>query len=126
MESAEWALSESRREDIWEALSEAFNDNDVDYAWMARQVADIPRSVLKDIFFSEVAPQCAFNVFAVIPPVWTGFDRRSLAGCVREMKLRNRHSLLSRLRHSVEVAFYRVRFRAYWRRIEAELGANRP
>ncbi len=121
----ESALSDHRREDAWEALSEAFNDNAVDYRFIADEVDGIPPRQLQEILFNEVAPECAFNVLAVIPPVWTGFDRTSPAECIRHTQVRNRRSLLARLRHRIRVAFYRVRFCSHWERIEAELGACR-
>ena len=117
----ESTLSDRRQEDVWEALSEAFNDNEVNYAFIAGELAGVPADQLKEIFYTEVAPQCAFNVFAVIPPVWTGFDRASLAECIRDMQARNRRSVLARLKHRVAVAFYRVCFRSYWEQIAAEL-----
>lgn len=118
------SLQPRRQEDVWEALSEVFNDNDVDYGFIAEQLGDVEPMQLKAIFFSEVAPQCAFNVFAVIPPVWTGFDRDSLASCIRDMKARNRGSRWARIRHGIAVAFYRLCFRSDWERIEAELDAR--
>ena len=114
-------LSDTHREDIWAALSDAFIDNEVNYEFIARRVAGVARADLEHIFFTEVVPECAFNVFAVIPPVWAAFDRKGLAECIRDMQARNRRSVLARLKHRVAVAFYRVCFRSYWEQIEAEL-----
>ena len=117
----ESALSQGRREDVWEALSEAFNDNEVHYAFIAEQVAGVPKAELERIFFNEVAPQCAFNVYAVIPPVWTGFDRASLSACIRAMQVHHQKSWLARFKHRIAVTFYRISLRSYWKSIEAEL-----
>ena len=75
----ESTLSDTHREDIWEALSDAFIDNEVHYEFIARRVAGIPRDQRKQILYTEVAPQCGPNLLTVIPPIWSGFDRRDLA-----------------------------------------------
>lgn len=115
------SLSAEQQADVWEALSGAFNDNEVNYEFIARRIWWVPTRELKEIFFGEVAPECAFNVFAVIPPVWEGFDREGLAACIRAMQTRNRRSVLSRLRHRIAVALYHLYVRGYWEQIEAEV-----
>lgn len=117
----ECALTEGRREDLWEALSDAFIDNHVNFEFIARRVEGVPIATVKEVFFSDVAPQCAFNVFDAIPPVWDGFDREGLAECIRAMHEHNRRSFFARWKHRASVACYRVVFRPCWQRIEQEL-----
>ena len=117
----ESTLSEQRREDAWEALSDAFIDNEVDYEFIARRITGIPTAELKEIFFTEVAPQCGPNMLTTIPPIWAGFDRQSLANCIHEMQQKNRESPSARIRHRITVALYRRLFRRIWARIELEL-----
>ena len=117
----ERTLTEEREEEVWEALSDAFIDNEVHYEFIARRVLGIPLGELKGKFFLEVAPLCGPNLLATIPPMWEGYDRQALAESIREMLACNQHSALARLKHRVAVAFYRVCFRSYWEQIAAEL-----
>ena len=117
----ESTLSDTHCEDIWEALSDAFIDNEVHYELIARRVAGIPREQRKQIFYTEVAPQCGPNLLTVIPPIWSGFDRRDLAESIREMLERNRHSALARFKHRITVALLRWHFRCIWEELEVEL-----
>ncbi len=117
----ESTLSEQRRQDVWEALSDAFIDNEVNYEFIARRVVGVPVADLKEIFFTEVAPQCGPNLLTTIPPIWAGFDRESLSTCIREMQQRNRRSPSARIRHRITVALFRRFFRRTWARIELEL-----
>ena len=117
----ESTLTEQRRADVWEALSDAFIDNEVHYEFIARRIAGIPNAELREIFFNEVAPQCGPNLLTTIPPIWAGFDRESLAQCIREMLQNNRRSRWARIKHRITVALFRRRFRRVWERIEWEL-----
>lgn len=117
----ESALSDERQKEIREALSEAFVDNEVDYAFLARGVAGVPLGELENIFFTEVAPHCGPNLMSAIPPVWAGFDRERLALGIRAMQARAARSTWGRLRHRLAVAFCRRRFGRLWDEIEAEV-----
>ena len=117
----ESTLTGQRRVDVWEALSDAFIDNEVHYEFIARRIAGIPKAELREIFFNEVAPQCGPNLLATIPPIWAGFDRESLAQSIREMLQSNRRSRWARIKHRTTVALFRRRFRRVWERIEWEL-----
>lgn len=118
-------VASGRQQAIWEALSEAFVDRDVDYALVAKDLVGIPVADLKEMFFAEVAPHCAPNLLTVVPPIWTGFEPESLARSIREMQARNRRCIGARLRHRLVVALYRVYFRRLWKRVEAELRDKR-
>lgn len=115
------SLSSERREEVWEALSEAFVDNEVDYGRIADQVAGIDSGELEAIFFTEVAPHCGPNLMSPVPPVWTGFDRRELADGIRAMQQRSQNSVFAQLRHKGFVAYCRWYFRAEWKMIAAAL-----
>lgn len=121
----ESAVASDRQEAIWEALSDAFVDRDVDYALVAKDLFGIPVAELKEIFFVEVAPYCAPNLLTVVPPIWTGFEPANLARSIREMQAHNQRCIATRLKHRVVVAFYRVYFRKLWESIEAELRNQR-
>ncbi|TJZ77314.1 hypothetical protein FAZ21_02925 [Chitiniphilus eburneus] len=49
-------MDADRQARIWAALSDIFIDNEVDFGWIARQVADVPLATLEHAFFEEVAP----------------------------------------------------------------------
>lgn len=115
------AMSPSRREELWAALSGAFVDNEVDYRYIARRVAGVPHAQLREILFNEVAPQCAPNLLAVIPPIWTGFDPTVLIPSIRDMQARNRRCAWARCKHCLAVAVLRRRFRWIWEELEVEL-----
>jgi hypothetical protein len=114
-------LTEKRREEIWESLSDAFIDNEVDYAWIAKRVADIDEDKLHHIFFEEVAPYCGRNLMTAIPPIWAGFDREKLAAGIREMISKSEKSLFAKLRHKAYVIYLRSYFDSEWRAIESKL-----
>ena len=116
------ALSDECREDVWEALSNAFIDNEVHYEFIARRIVGVPVAELKEIFFTEVAPYCGQNLLTVIPPIWAGFDRQRLVENIRAMQARGRRCLLARWRMRCAIAFCRIHFRGIWAQIEAELG----
>lgn len=117
----ERTLTEEREEEVWEALSDAFIDNEVHYEFIARRVLGIPLGELKGKFFLQVAPLCGPNLLATIPPMWEGYDRQALAESIREMLACNQHSALARLRHRIVVAFFRWHCRDIWKEIETEL-----
>jgi hypothetical protein len=75
-------ISEEHRKEIWEALSDAFIDRELDetdYRYMARIVGNIDIDQIEEIFFNEVAPVCGPNMMCVIPPRWSGFNTEHLA-----------------------------------------------
>ncbi len=117
-------LSDDRRLDVWEGLSEAFVDNEVDYVALRRGVAGIPLDELRRIFFTEVAPHCGANLLAPAPPIWIGFDRELLAQDIRIMLERARRSAWGRFRHRLAVALCQWNFAPLWRQVEATLSAS--
>jgi hypothetical protein len=110
-----------RREDIWEALSDVFVDNEIDHMSIAGKVAGVDPARLEEIFFTEVAPYCGPNLMTPIPPVWAGFSREPLVEGIQEKLERIRHSPIARLRHKGWVFFCRWYFRKEWRAIAAGL-----
>lgn len=114
------------REDIWEALSEVFIDNEVDYSLVARAVAGVPLAELERIFFEEVAPYCGPNLLSPVPPVWSGFSREPLVAAIRGRIERVRASRLAAWRHRLWVLCVRRIFAAQWRCLaESVIAAGR-
>jgi hypothetical protein len=103
-------ISEEHRKEIWEALSDAFIDRELDetdYRYIARTVGNIDFDQLEEIFFNEVAPVCGPNLMTTIPPIWSGFKPDILANDIREIQIRLQNSLFARIKHELKVAFYR-------------------
>jgi len=117
----EYPLSQHRREEVWESLSEVFVDNEVDYERIAKNVADIGLDNLKKIFFEEVAPYCGPNLMSPIPPIWSDFDKEKLPFGIRAMKSKNRRSVITNMRYEDFVVFSRFYFRKEWLAIETKL-----
>ncbi|WP_273537416.1 hypothetical protein [Pseudomonas sp.] len=118
-------LTHAERIRLWSALSDAFVDNPVDYAAIARQLEGIDRATVKVAFFEEVAPVCYSNLQAPIPPIWTAFDTTWLAETIRNTQEARRASALRRLRDQAFVAYLRYRLKDEWQCIERELERQR-
>jgi hypothetical protein len=116
-------LTDARREEVWEALSDVFVDNEIDYKCIASRVADIEISKLKEIFFNEVAPVCGPNLMMAIPVIWAGFNKKALSEDIREKLTLIRHSLIAWLRYKGFVFFCRWYFKNEWKEIVAAIGA---
>lgn len=116
--------SHSKRQDqvrLWEALSDVFVDNAVDYAGVARELKGYDRSAIETAFFTDVAPACYSNMQAVIPPIWTAFDPTWLAETIDRIREARRSSSLRRLRDRAFIAYLRYRLKPEWQCIEMAL-----
>ncbi len=115
------AMTETRREEVWEALSELFVDNEVDYRQLARALQGEDLTELHEICFSEVAPVCASNLLPPAPPVWQGFDSSWLFAEIKESLAKRRSSRFAALAHALHSAWLRWRFASYWREAEQKI-----
>jgi len=106
---------------LWSALSDAFVDNEVDYADIARQLTDFDRATVEAAFFEDVAPVCYSNLQAPIPPIWTAFDSTWLTETIYSTQEARRTSAFRRLRDQAFVAYLRYRLKDEWQSIEREL-----
>ena len=64
-------MTREERIQLWSALSEVFVDNEVDYAFIASQVAGFDRTMVQAAFYEDVAPACYSNMLAPIPVSYT-------------------------------------------------------
>lgn len=117
-------MANPSREAVWEALSEVFVDNEVDFAAVARAVAGVPLPELERIFFEEVAPFCGPNLMTPVPPVWSGFSREPLVAGIRAQGERVRASRLAAWRHRLWVRCLRRFFATEWRTLRDNLPAS--
>jgi len=99
-------------------MSEFFVDSEIDYDYWAKKISNYPIHMLKDIYFSEVAPVCGPNVIASVPPVWEGFDAEFVVEEIKANLSRRRGSFFYRLRYDANVLFYRVACRSFWIPVE--------
>jgi|TARA_R100000541_G_scaffold2163_6_gene7692 hypothetical protein len=106
---------------LWEALSDVFVDNAVDYVSMAASLKDYELSTIETAFFVDVAPACYSNLQTAIPPIWTAFDSAWLAETIDRIHKARRSSSLRRLRDSAFIAYLRYRLKPEWQRIEMAL-----
>jgi len=119
-------MNEPSREEIWEALSDLFIDNDVNYPRIAEKLAAFGANVetLEYIFFQEVAAFCGMNLLVSIPPVWVSFNREELCSGIKTIIQENEKSLMKRMRHKGYVVFLRWYFRKEWKEHIGYLALN--
>ncbi|HDZ8896380.1 TPA: hypothetical protein RUX41_002734 [Aeromonas dhakensis] len=65
-------------QDLCEALSDIFIDNEVDYAHIASIARHFPLVHVEWVLFEWVAPICCTNGCSPVPPVWSGFQSELL------------------------------------------------
>lgn len=106
---------------LWSVLSDVFVDNEIDYPWIARQVAGVDRDTVEAAFFHDVAPACYSNLLTPIPPVWTLFDSDWLAETIDSARKARRRSVIRRLCDQALVAYLRYALKDEWLTIEREL-----
>ena len=118
------SLSDARREEVWVVLSDIFVDNEVDYEWIASEVADVNPDLLEEIFFKEVAPYCGPNLMSAIPAIWDFFDPDELVSGIREKLAKTKKSWIANLRYKCFVPLCRLHFKYAWKKLSARLAEH--
>lgn len=98
-------------------LSDAFIDNEVDYAYIARETQAYDRSEVERILYEEVAPVCYVNLMSVIPEIWIGFERESLLEEIEDSLALRRSSRWQAFRDRVFIRWIRFRGAYIWEEI---------
>ncbi|WP_434136732.1 hypothetical protein JQR88_24145 (plasmid) [Pseudomonas luteola] len=111
------------RRPVWAALSGAFVDNEVDYQQIAKAIQPYDLDVVKELFFSKVAPVCYRNSGGPVPAVWTAFDSAWLETRIETLTAARHGSLIKRLKATLLIACSRHVFKDEWRRIESARAA---
>ncbi|TKC91068.1 hypothetical protein FAZ69_06785 [Trinickia terrae] len=111
-------IDEKEKERIWATMAEFFVDNEIDYDYHAAKICAYPLQDLKEIFFREVAPVCGPNILTPIPPVWLSFDDEWVVREVKELLSKCRKSPLFRIRHELNVLYFRATLRHIWPEVE--------
>ena len=116
-------LSHAEREVVWQALSYAFVDNEIDYDLIARKVIGYELKGVEDIFFKEVAPVCYPNVISVIPLVWTFFSDEWLEEEITSLLEKSNRNAYQRMRYKIYVFYLRWACKDIWTSITDSIHA---
>ncbi|WPN56321.1 hypothetical protein [Pseudomonas sp. P9_31] len=110
----EHPISRQERADIRWALSDAFVDNEVNYAAIAKQVKDFDKKDIEDILFSEVAPVCHTNLESILPSIWSCFNREELESDIEKMLRLRQQSFFRRQLDKLLIEWLRYRYKYIW------------
>ncbi|MFJ2338342.1 hypothetical protein ACIOMP_15880 [Pseudomonas protegens] len=106
-----------QRDTIRYLLSDAFVDNEVDYAYIARETQAYDRAEVERILYEEVAPVCYINLMSVIPEIWIGFERESLLEEIEDSLALRRNSRWQAFRDRLFIRWIRFRGAYIWEEI---------
>lgn len=107
-------ITPKQRDDIRYVLSDAFVDNEVDYAYIARETQNYDRAEVERILYEEVAPVCYVNLMAVIPEIWMGFAREPLLEEIEASLALRRNSRWQAFRGRLFIRWIRFRGAYIW------------
>ncbi|MGC5703613.1 hypothetical protein J4P02_25795 [Pseudomonas sp. NFXW11] len=110
-------ITPEQRDAMHWVLSDAFVDNEVDYAYIARETQAYDRAEVERILYCEVAPVCYFNLMSVIPEIWSCFDRQWLREAIAESLERRRLSRWQAFRNRLLIRWVRFRGAYIWQEI---------
>ncbi|WP_332874552.1 DUF7079 family protein [Pseudomonas cichorii] len=113
----ESSITQQDRANVWWALSDAFVDNEVDYAAIAKQVEHLEPKEVKSILYSEVAPVCHSNLGSVIPTIWLCFNRDELENDINAMLDARKKSSFRRQRDKLFTHWLSYRYKYIWQEI---------
>ena len=111
-------LSEAERSSIRHALSDAFVDNEVDYADIAKRVNFFDSNTVEQIFFDEVAPICHSNLETPAPPIWTGFDKEWLDQEIEKFLKARSRGYFQKLKQNLLITSLRWKYATTWNAIK--------
>ncbi|WP_248804341.1 hypothetical protein [Pseudomonas sp. MWU13-2100] len=110
----ETSISKQERADIRWALSDAFVDNEVDYAAIVKQVKKFDMNKIKNILYSEVAPICHSNLESILPTIWLCFNREELESDIEKMLDARKKSFLRRQLDTLLIKWLQHRYKYIW------------
>lgn len=109
-------------DDLIEALSGLFIDNEIDYESIASVARAFPLEKVEHTLFSVVAPICHTNLSTPAPEVWLAFDREQLLESIKTLKAkRERAGFLSKIKHTVLDKYLRKQFSHEWSQLKSQL-----
>jgi hypothetical protein len=113
-------MTKQQRADIRWALSDAFVDNQVDYAAIARQTEDFDKDEIKRILFEEVAPVCHSNLESTLPTLWICFNREELESDIEKMLSTKSENWIQRKTNDILVKWLKYKYKYIWQEIEKQ------
>jgi hypothetical protein len=113
-------MTKQQRADIRWALSDAFVDNQVDYAAIARQTEDFDKDEIKRILFEEVAPVCHSNLEITLPTLWICFNREELESDIEKMLSTKSENWVQRKTNDILVKWLKYKYKYIWQEIEKQ------
>lgn len=114
------SMTKQQRADVRWALSDAFVDNEVDYAAIARRTREFDRDEVKRILFEEIAPVCHSNLESTLPTIWLCFNREELEGDIEKMLETKKNSWLKGKSNAFLVKWLKSRYAYIWTNIESQ------
>jgi hypothetical protein len=113
-----WAsATEKERLGVHWALSDAFVDNEVNYAFIARETEDYDPQEIKRILYEEVAPVCHTNLETVIPMIWSAFNSEQLKADIAETLRARENSRFRRQIDNLLIRWLTFRYKYIWKEI---------
>ena len=112
------SMTKQQKADVRWALSDAFVDNEVDYAAIARRTREFDRDEVKRILFEEVAPVCHSNLESTLPTIWLCFNREELEDDIEKMLRTKNNSWLKRKLKKLIAAWLTHRYKYIWIELE--------
>ncbi|NKF26463.1 hypothetical protein HER21_08360 [Pseudomonas sp. BGM005] len=113
-------MTKQQRADVRWALSDAFVDNEVDYAAITRRTREFDRDEVKRILFEEVSPVCHSNLESTLPTIWLCFNRQELEDDIEKMLRAKENSWFKRKANALLVAWLKSRYKYIWTEIEKQ------
>jgi hypothetical protein len=113
-------MTKQQRADIRWALSDAFVDNEVDYAAIARQTEDFDKNEIKRILFEEVASVCHSNLESTLPTLWICFNREELESDIEKMLSTKSENWVQRKTNDILVKWLKYKYKYIWQEIEKQ------
>jgi len=114
----DWAsATDKERADVHWSLSDAFVDNEVNYAFIARQTEDYDPQEIRRILYEEVAPVCHTNLETVIPMIWSAFNLQQLQADIAETLKARESSRFRRQLDKLLIRWLEFRYKYIWQEI---------
>ena len=105
---------------LCEALSYAFIDTEIDYAYIASVAKNYPKEHVENLFFNYVALACYFNVISPVPPICYFFNEEQLLLDIEKLKTKQK-TILGRLKMSIFRYYLKREFKSEWNALKSLL-----
>ncbi|MFJ3483672.1 hypothetical protein ACIPL1_09845 [Pseudomonas sp. NPDC090202] len=114
-------MTKSEDAKLWMELSDLFIDTEIEYACIARRIADFSVEEIEFAVFYRVAPICVWNMMTAIPPVWAGFSEEIISEIEGLIEIRRRRGWWGRISATWTALWMRLFCLPIWPAFKAEL-----